>query len=234
MPLHTVTRRKLHIVEAGTVRQRGKAVWKGGKGSRECHSARGCGDPYKILLRRFSCACWPCMRADFTKCETRELIGFYKDGKYNNDFVPKLLQHVSGAGVGQRSQRQKDAVKGFVNALGVGAFVAVNVEDGRDDEGHFYWLARITKAGYDAPVAHTNTDGVEFSKGDAVVDVQWYHRPNAAADGLLFKEENLGTTTLHAGSIMLIEVGVVQRANGRVAVPQGCYDQLADWFNETH
>ena len=71
------------------------------------------------------------MRADFTKCETRELIGFYKDGKYNNDFVPKLLQHVSGAGVGQRSQRQKDAVKGFVNALGVGAFVAVNVEDGR-------------------------------------------------------------------------------------------------------
>jgi hypothetical protein len=234
MPLHTVTRRKLHIVEAGTVRQRGKAVWKGGKGSRECHSARGCGDPYKILLRRFSCACWPCMRADFTKCETRELIGFYKDGKYNNDFVPKLLQHVSGAGVGQRSQRQKDAVKGFVNALGVGAFVAVNVEDGRDDEGHFYWLARITKAGYDAPVAHTNTDGVEFSKGDAVVDVQWYHRPNAAADGLLFKEENLATTTLHAGSIMLIEVGVVQRANGRVAVPQGCYDQLADWFNETH
>ena len=234
MPLHTVTRRKLHIVEAGTVRQRGKAVWKGGKGSRECHSARGCGDPYKILLRRFSCACWPCMRADFTKCETRELIGFYKDGKYNNDFVPKLLQHVSGAGVGQRSQRQKDAVKGFVNVLGVGAFVAVNVEDGRDDEGHFYWLARITKAGYDAPVAHTNTDGVEFSKGDAVVDVQWYHRPNAAADGLLFKEENLATTTLHAGSIMLIEVGVVQRANGRVAVPQGCYDQLADWFNETH
>ena len=148
--------------------------------------------------------------------------------------MPKLLQHVSGAGVGQRSQRQKDAVKGFVNALGVGAFVAVNVEDGRDDEGHFYWLARITKAGYDAPVAHTNTDGVEFSKGDAVVDVQWYHRPNAAADGLLFKEENLATTTLHAGSIMLIEVGVVQRANGRVAVPQGCYDQLADWFNETH
>ena len=187
-PLHTVTRRKLHLVTTGTVKQKGKAVWKGAKGSRECHCARGCGDKTKILLRRFSCACWPCMRAEFSNCETRELIGFYKDGKYNNDFMPKLLTQVSGAGVGRRRQDAAEAAKVFVNGKAVGDFVAVNVEEGRDEEGHFYWLPRITKAGYDTPNACTN-DGVMFSKGDAVVDVQWYHRPYAAADDLLFKEE---------------------------------------------
>ena len=187
-PQHAVTRHKLHLVEAGTVKQRGKAVWKGGKGSRECHCARGCGDPFNILLRRFSCACWPCMRANFRQCETREMIGFYTDGKYNNDFMSRLLTQVIGAGVGQRRTREKQAAKDFVNARGVGDFVAVNVEDGRDEEGHVYWLARITKAGYDTPNAYT-IDGVMFSKGDAVVDVQWYHRPYAAADDLLFKEE---------------------------------------------
>ena len=231
-PLHSVTRRKLHLVTKGTVKQTGKAVWKGAKGSRECHCARGCGAKFKILLRRLSCACWPCMRSDFKGCETREMIGFYKNGKYNNDFVLRLLTQVSGAGVGRRRVDQAAAATSFVNAKAVGDFVAVVVEDGRDEEGHFYWLASITKAGYDVPNAHTSTDRVKFSKGDAVMDVQWFHRPNAAADGLLFKEENLATATLHAESIVRIDVAVERRPNSRVAVPQGCYDQLADWFNE--
>ena len=155
------------------------------------------------------------MRANFRQCETREMIGFNKDGKYNNDFMSRVLTQLSGAGVGKRRTREKQAAKDFVNARGVGDFVAANVEDGRDEEGHFYWLARIAKAGYDAPNAYTNTDGVKLSKGDAVVDVQWHHKLNAAADGLLFKEENIATTTLHAESIMSIDVGVEQRANGR-------------------
>ena len=33
---------------------------------------------------------------------------------------------------------------------------------------------------------------------------------------------------------MLIDVEVEQRATGRVTVLQECYDELADWFNETH
>ena len=53
----------------------------------DAHSVR---DKFKILLRRFSCACWPCMRANFRQCETREMIGFFKDGKYNNDFMSRL------------------------------------------------------------------------------------------------------------------------------------------------
>ena len=44
----------------------------------------------------------------------------------------------------------------------------------------------------------------------------------------------MATTTLHAESIMLIDVEVEQRATGRVTVLQECYDELADWFNETH
>lgn len=234
LPVHTVTRRKLHFVKAGTVKQRGKAVWKGGKGSRECHCARGCGDKHRILLRRFSCACLPCMSADFNKCETREMIGFYKDGKYNNDFVPKLLTQVSGAGVGQRSADAKLAAENFVNSKAVNDFIAVNVEDGRDDEGHFYWLARIIKKGYQAPNDYTSMDGVKFTKGDAVVDVQWYHRPHAASDGLLFKPEQLAVATLHAESIMRIDVEVTRGTYGRVSVPQECYDKLAGWYNETH
>ena len=234
LPVHTVTRRKLHLVKAGTVKQRGKAVWKGGKGSRMCHCARGCGDKNRILLRRFSCACWPCMRAEFNKCETREMIGFYKGGKYNNDFMQKQLAQVSGAGVGQRRADAKLAAEKFVNGKAVNDFIAVNVEDGRDDEGHFYWLARITKKGYKAPNDHTSMDGVKFTKGDAVVDVQWYHRPHAASDGLLFKPEQLAVATLHAESIMRIDVEVVRGTLGRVSVPQACYDKLVDWNNETH
>jgi hypothetical protein len=77
-------------------------------------------------------------------------------------------------------------------------------------------------------------DGVKFTKGDAVVDVQWYHRPHAASDGLLFKPEQLAVATLHAESIMRIDVEVVRGTLGRVSVPQACYDKLADWNNETH
>ena len=174
------------------------------------------------------------MRADFKKCETRELIRFYKNGKYNNDCIPKPIKQVSGAGVGRRRAEATKAAKNFVNAKSVGDFVAVNVEDGRDDEGHFYWLARITKVGYVAPNDFTSMDGVSYAKGDDVVDIQWYHRPNAVADGLLFMKENLATATLHAESIMRIDVDVVERAHGRVSVPQACYDNLADWYNETH
>ena len=161
LPVHTVTRRKLHFVTKGTVEQRFKAVWKGAEGSRECLSARGCGDPTKVLLRRLSCPCWPCMRADLKKCETRELIRFYKNGKYNNDCIPKPIKQVSGAGVGRRRAEATKAAKNFVNAKSVGDFVAVNVEDGRDDEGHFYWLARITKVGY---VAHLVISGREIGR----------------------------------------------------------------------
>jgi hypothetical protein len=91
------------------------------------------------------------MRAEFGKCETREMTGFYNNGKYNNDFVQKQLTQVSGAGVGQRRTNAKLAAEGFVNGKAVNDFVAVNVEDGRDNEGHFYWLAHITKKAYKAP-----------------------------------------------------------------------------------
>ena len=174
------------------------------------------------------------MRADFNKCETREMIGFYKNGKYNNDFVQKRLTQVSGAGVGQRSTDAKLAAENFVDSKAVNDFIAVNVEDGRDDEGHFYWLARITRKGYKAPNDNTSMDGVKFTKGDAVLDVQWYHRPHAASDGLLFKPEQLAVATLHAESIMRIDVEVTRGTYGRVSVPQACYDKLAGWYNETH
>tara|TARA_B100002003_G_C13649987_1_gene330771 strand:- start:46 stop:447 length:402 start_codon:yes stop_codon:yes gene_type:complete len=101
------------------------------------------------------------MRADLKKCETRELIRFYKNGKYNNDCIPKPIKQVSGAGVGRRRAEATKAAKNFVNAKSVGDFVAVNVEDGRDDEGHFYWLARITKVGY---VAHLVISGREIGR----------------------------------------------------------------------
>ena len=90
------------------------------------------------------------------------------------------------------------------------------------------------KKGYKAPNDYTSIDGVEFTKGDAVVDVQWYHRPHAASDGLLFKPEQLAVATLHAESIMRIDVEVTRGTYGRVSVPQECYDKLVGWYNETH
>ena len=137
------------------------------------------------------------MRADFNKCETREMIGCYKGGKCINDIVQKLLTQVSGAGGGQRSADAKLAAEKFVNGKAVNDFIAVNVEDGRDDEGHFYWLARITRKGCTAPNDYTSMDGVKFTKGGAVVDVQWYRRSHAASDGLLFKPEQLAVATLN-------------------------------------
>ena len=55
----------------------------------------------------------------------------------DNDFVQKLLTQVSGAGVGQRNADAKLAAEKFVNGKKANDFVAVNVEDGRDGEGHF-------------------------------------------------------------------------------------------------
>ena len=40
--------------------------------------------------------------------------------------------------------------------------------------------------------------------------------------------------TLHAESIMRIDVEEVRGTGGRVTVPQACYEKLADWNNETH
>ena len=237
LPPHTVTRRKLHYVPAGTVQQRFKPVWKTASGSSKCHSARGCGDSAKVLLRRFSCPCMPCMQAkctaDFKKCETRELIGFYKNAKYNNDWVPNSIVQKSGAGIGRAKAQAKIDAAAYVNAKAIGDFVAVSVEDGGDAEGHFWWLARTTSKGYEAPNDHKSTDGVSYKEGDDVIDVQWYFLPNAAADGLLFAPEHIATATLHAESIMRIDVDVVQGANERVTVPRECYDRLAEWHNET-
>ena len=64
--------------------------------------------------------------------------------------------------------------------------------------------------------------------------VQWYHRPHAASNSLLFKPEQLAVAKLHAESTMRIDVEVVRGTGGCVTVPQACYEKLADWNNETH
>jgi hypothetical protein len=72
-----ITRRKLYLFPAGYMDRTNLADFKTIEGTRIIyHSARGCGDKSKVLMRRFSCFCDSCVAHKYEECVTRELMAF--------------------------------------------------------------------------------------------------------------------------------------------------------------
>jgi hypothetical protein len=205
---NAITRRKMYLLPAGYMDRSNLPEYQTIKGTRIIyHSARGCGDKSKILMRRFSCFCGSCMVHKYTDCETRELIGIWNErtGKYNNDWVKHSIVQLQGRGIAKRRKEEgaaaKAAADSYAQAIEIGEWLTVDCAPG-DEEGFGFWLAKAKSKSYHAETDYT--DGVtEIKAGDHVIDLEYYVRSNPE-DALEFEPE-ADPATVHIESLFPVK-----------------------------
>ena len=176
-------------------------------GTMAMHSVRGCGDKFKLLVRRFSCFCDRCMKHEYDNCETRELIGIWDEETqaYCNDWAVHKIVQKTGRGIAQRRESEKAAELAAANVyakgLKAGTWVALDCGKRGDCDGFGFWLGRTTSESYLATAEFK--DGVtDIEVGDHVVDLQYFGRCNAE-EPLEFEREP-ARETIHVESILRV------------------------------
>ena len=224
-----LTRRGLWFYGPGSVNHKGLPDYTQVAGSTQYHSFRGTGkDVDVIMCRRFTCSCGACMRFDWDKCETRELIGVWdaKKKKYCNDWVRRSIKQLSGRGVSTHRSAAKAAraaeVQDMVKDVTEDTFIAINC--GRDTQGFCYWLGKAAKAPYKAVDDWTDHSGTKIKKGDFVIDLIYWDRPSTD-DPLLFEDE-AKKATVHAEHVLHANVAPTAAADDRVRVSEAVVAEI--------
>ena len=223
MPMSTVSRRRLHLLEAGCIDRHNLPEFETIDGTTRFHSFRGCGDKTKVWRRRFSCFCSACIAHNWAACSTRTLIGEWNEQtqSYCNDWVEEKIVQVKGRGVAQarldEKKAEEDEAKEFATRLVMGQWIAVDCN--RDEDGFGFWLGKAAGPSYVSESKYKNGE-TEIEVGDHLVDVDYFSR--VSVDSPLDFVPDPVRETAHANSVLpvpdlVVEMFGLEGRNARLA-----------------
>ena len=214
-----LNRRRFYHYPEGSVTP-DTAEWQGFDGTRRVHSVRNYPElpaGETVGFRRHTCPCNKCMLQKWDECETRTTIGTWDPAlkAYCNDWVPRKVVQLAGAGIAARRKAEAKDRHARVGRMAAeveeGTWVCIDCYPGDEDRCGF-WLARAKGEPFETPVAYDDGSTPVVKAGALAIEIDYYaYRRCDTMDNAIFEPEMEDTVEVEN----LLHVGFTPESHGQ-------------------